>query len=238
METYLKNGRNIKQLADRSEELIDKYGFTKQSVRNLIDSKVNMEEVVEVARRTGINDASKYIRMIDSPTEAKYVVGKPNFAGLTKAGDIGELKASRELAKSTGGKITQLKNIHKLDDGTYVLHSSSPDVVDAGDIDAMVVKKSGDTVEIQRVVEVYSGGNAGKAIGKKSQINKIRADLTKNPGQIIENSDISVSFADDLRQEIYLASETAAKTDSGAGTTVQKSIESSGEYTVRKFNIE
>jgi hypothetical protein len=218
-------------------------GAGSRLVRNTDLSEDEVVRLADEGNLENVEDAVTSARYTDESADVSRRVDHPdtNFENIKSAGDLAEMTASRRIAEANNARIaTDLTQLSDLEDGKYVIHGLESDVVRAGDVDSMVVNKNGDTVTIERVYEVYSGDNVGKAIDKKSQLNRnILADLRGNTDQLAGGADdITVEIADGVDGTVYLPEETAKMKYERSAVpdgTVRDDIENAG-YNVKTFD--
>lgn len=232
IEELMTEGRDLERISDSAKRLTDEYGFASDRVRQYVKSGRDPAD---------LEDAAQTSRLTDEAADPPRRVDGQTLEDIATQDDLAELTASRRLADANNARIAaNLNEISDLEDGRYVIHATDTKGVSAirsGDIDSMVVSKSGDTVTIERVYEVYAGSNVENAIKKKSQLNnRILPGLHQNADELAD--DATVEVADDLDGTVYLPEETAKMEYPRAineGDTVRDSIRRSG-YDVRTFD--
>ncbi|WP_225333593.1 NEW3 domain-containing protein [Halomicrobium urmianum] len=230
IERLMKNERNVGRIADSARTLLDEYGLSRETVRQYVKSGRDPED---------LQDAAESLRYADESADVSRRVDGAKLDDVENAGDLAEVTASKRLAKAENARVAKSFNqLEDLEDGTYVLQGFESSAVQSGDVDAMVVAKQGDTVTVERIYEVYSGGNPGTAVSKTSQLSQRLGDVTGRTDEFAEGTDLTVEASDDVTGSMYVPDATATKTYERAaneGDSAREAIQRKG-YDVETFD--
>ncbi len=230
IEQLMKNERNVGKIADSVRNLLDEYSLSRETVRQYVKSGRDPED---------LEDAAESLRYTKESADISRRVDGAKLDDVENAGDLAEVTASRRLAKAENARVAKnFDQLEDLEDGTYVLQGFESSAVQSGDVDAMVVAKQGDTVTVERIYEVYSGGNPGTAVSKTSQLSQRLGDVTGRTDEFAEGTDLTVEASDDVAGSMYVPDATATKTYERAaneGDSAREAIQRKG-YDVETFD--